>query len=236
MWSHAATAAAADGPGATGEAKRLPGAAATRCVETSEARSASARSSPSGTGVVLCTHIATRASPSSSGVAARRARPRTASKAKGTVSPSSTSSSSRAGPSSTRRSTPWWRSPLGSRKATVPETGASRRRRVEHHLHPRAVEGVRAPGRVDRRVDDAERRRGGVLGRPRRVRVERVALVEEGREQPLHAGVEQRAHPSSPLPSSSRTTSSNECSPPAALRRESSSRVSSCRRIQPPPG
>ena len=39
--------------------------------------------------------------------------------------PGPTAQSSAIGPSSTRRSTPWWRSPLGSRNATVPEIGAS---------------------------------------------------------------------------------------------------------------
>ena len=64
-----------------------------------------------------------------------------------------------------------------------------------------------AAGRVDRRVDDPERRRRRVLGRVRRVRVERVALVEQRGEQALDAH------------SSSRTVSSNVCSPRSALRR-----------------
>ena len=105
--SHAATAAAAVGPGATGEAKRPPGAWATRCVERSDERSAPARSSPSGTSVVLWTHMATRTRPPSSGVVASRTRPFTSSKANSTVESASTS---------TRRS------PLASRKASVPET------------------------------------------------------------------------------------------------------------------
>ncbi len=124
-WSHARTAAAAFGPGATGDAKRLPAACATRCVERSEERRPSARSRPSGTAVVLWTHSATRTRPPSTGVAAMRTRPSTASKANGTVRPSSRiSSSSAIGPSSMRRATPWWRSPLGSRNATAPATGA----------------------------------------------------------------------------------------------------------------
>jgi hypothetical protein len=125
-WSHAATAAAAAGPGVTGEAKRLPGARATRWVESSEARSAAARSSPSGTSVVLWTHIATRTSPPSSAVAASRTRPSTAPNANGSVMPpAATSASSATGPSSIRRAVPAWRSPAGSRKASVPATGAS---------------------------------------------------------------------------------------------------------------
>ena len=213
-WSHARTAAAAVGPGATGEAKRPPGACATRCVESSDDRSAAARSSPSGTSVVLWTHIDTRTSPSSSGVVARRTRPCTESKANSTVESACTS---------TRRATPWWRSPLGSRKASVPETG-DLGAGLQHDLHPRAIERVRPAGRVHRRIDDAERRRRRVLGRPGRVRVERVALVEQRGEQPLDAH------------SSSRTVSSNECSPRSALRCDSASSVSRWRRIQPPPG
>ena len=105
-WSHCATAAAAVGPGAIGEAKRPPGAWATRCVERSDDRSAPARSSPSGTSVVLWTHMATRTSPSSSGVVASRTRPCTWSKANSTV-PSSTST---------------LLSPPSSRNASVPLT------------------------------------------------------------------------------------------------------------------
>ena len=113
--------------------------------------------------------------------------PARASKANSTVASAS---------SSTRRS------PLSSRKASVPVT---RLAGLEHELHPRAVERVRRAGRVDRRVDDPERRRRRVLGRARRVRVQRVALVEQRGEQALDAH------------SSSRTVSSNVWQPALGL-------------------
>ena len=50
---------------------------------------------------------------------------------------------------------------------------------AEQALDLQVVEGRAAAGRVRGRVDDAERRRRRVLGRARRVGVERVALVEQ---------------------------------------------------------
>ena len=51
--------------------------------------------------------------------------------------------------------------------------------RLEHALDPQVVEGARIALRVRGRVDDPERRRGGVLRGSRRVRIEGVALVQQ---------------------------------------------------------
>ena len=56
---------------------------------------------------------------------------------------------------------------------------------IGHALDLQVVERRAAAGRVDRRVDDPERRRRRVLGRARRVGVERVALVEQGVDELL---------------------------------------------------
>ena len=61
---------------------------------------------------------------------------------------------------------------------------------LEHALDPQPVEAARVALGVGRRVDDPERRGRGVLGRPGRVRVEGVALVEERVDELL----QRRAH------------------------------------------
>ena len=75
------------------------------------------------------------------------------------------------------------RRPRGARRSG-PGSGASRSECVRgagigHALEPGMVERPGALRRVGRRVHDPERRRGRVLGRPGRVRVQRVALVEQ---------------------------------------------------------
>ena len=142
-WSHAATAAAAPGPGATGEAKRLPGARATRWVESSEARSAPARSRPPATAVVLCDAQRDAHEPALERGRAIRARPFDGVERERHRQVLAVSASSASGPSSIRRSTPWWRSPLGSRKRDEAADRRVRRGRLEHELHPRVVVRVR---------------------------------------------------------------------------------------------
>ena len=75
------------------------------------------------------------------------------------------------------------RPPGGARRAaarnrtSAPSTRV--RRRLEHAAQLEVVERARERRRVHGRIDDPERRRRGVLGRPRRVRVERVALAQQ---------------------------------------------------------
>ncbi len=91
----------------------------------------------------------------------------------------------------------------------------------DHALHPQVVEGRGAALGVGRRIDDPERGRGRVLGRARRVGVERVALVQQRVDEARGRGVHQ--------PSSSRSASivaSKVGRPRSALSASSRSNVS----------
>ena len=206
MWSQAATAAAALGPGATGEAKRPPGRVGDE-VRGAQRRAQRPRAiQPLGhLGRVVHAHR----DPHEPALERRRGEPDAALHVvEGELD----------------RRIGLELDPALAALLEEGERAGHRLAGLEHELHPRAVERVRRAGRVDRRVDDPERRRRRVLGRARRVRVERVALVEQRGEQALDAH------------SSSRTVSSNVCRPRSALRRASASSVSRWRRIQPPPG
>ena len=82
---------------------------------------------------------------------------------------------------------------------------------LHHALDPQQRVAARVPVGVRRRVHDPEGRGRRVLGRPRRVGVEGVALVEEG----LHELLELPAHPASVRAPESRSTiaASSVCSP-----------------------
>ena len=63
------------------------------------------------------------------------------------------------------------------------------RRSVQHAAQLEMVEGARQLGCVSRRINDAERGWRRVLGRSRRVRVQRVTLVEQRVDQPLECRI-----------------------------------------------
>ena len=187
--------------------------------------SASVRSSPGSTSVVLWTQARIRHRPgSSSGSQRSRARPRTVrvpSNANGSPTPS---------PSVSRERRPELEPPLDRPVALARGLQEADRRAHlglglggEHAFEPQVVEGRRHALGVGGRVDDPERGRGRVLGRPGRVRVQRVALVEERGDQPL----ELLAHPqpSPSLASSSSTTASKVGRPRSTLRRCSAASV-----------
>ncbi len=232
MFTHALviTAMAACSGGAIGERNLPPAIRAITCVESSELRSAALRSRPSATSVVLCTLAVMRVIPSNRTWADMRTCPCTHSNSNPVATPSPVqSSASGVAGSSTRRASPWWRSPAGSRKRTVSASVASLGG-LDDPLHLDAVEGRRAARGVHGRVDDPERRRRRVLRRTGRVGIEGVAL----HQQRLDELVEVRGHPASP--SSAATSASNVWCPSAARRRCRASSVSGASRIQPPPG
>ena len=126
------------------------------------------------------------------------------------------------GPSSIRRSAASWRSPLGARNRSVPDSvGAGGPGSIGDALEPGVVERAGAFGRVGRRVDDPERRRGRVLGRAGRVRVQRVALVQQRVDELVDAAVSHRA----PRESRSETQASSVASPRSSFARWSASSV-----------
>ena len=106
-----------------------------------------------------------------------------------------------------------------------------RRRRPRASPRMRAGRTCSAACRVGRRVDDAERRRRRVLGRARRVRVERVALVE----QRLDAAPRGR-RPRQPSSSSVGDAGVVGRQPQPGLRRASRRACPACSRTQPPLG
>ena len=197
-----------------GETKRPPATRSSGCVEISERSSAAARSSPGvGLGAVLDAGTTTQPA------AARRA-----------------ASTSSRGPNRQRRPT--------SKLARCPRSAAARRggaRRWARGSAPRpstsrpalddaaqveVVEGRVEPGRVGGRVDDPERRRRGVLGRSRRVGVERVALVEQRVDQLAHESISRRR-------AAPRRTRRASAAPRRAFSRCSARSVVSCSGIQP---
>ena len=100
---------------------------------------------------------------------------------------SRTSTVARAG-RSTRRALASWRTPAGLQEVHLPR----HRGAVEHRHWICSTSNVAPlPARIRGRVDDPERRRRRVLRRARRVRVERVALVQ----QRVHERVKHRAAP-----------------------------------------
>ena len=106
---------------------------------------------------------------------------------------------------------------------------------LDQTVHPQVVEGRRAGLGVGGRVDDPERGRGRVLGRPRRVGVERVALVEQGVEQALERLLHQPAS-GSRASSSSATVASKVGSARAVFTRSTRSIVALSSGIQPRKG
>ena len=170
MFAHVITAVAACSGGEIGETKRPPARArTTTCVESSDDRERARRDrAPRRPRWCCARQTATRTQPARSPArgAAHATRHRRRSELR--ASPARRASAARR----------LVRSPPGSRKAPSPRAVSAARPRALQ-LHPRAVERVRAAGRVRGRVDDPERRRRRVLGRARRVRVQRVALVQQ---------------------------------------------------------
>ena len=182
----------------SGERNRPSETRTTKWVEISALRSAAARSSPGGTSAVLWTHARTSAVPSSRGSERTVKRP------------------PRRSPSRARRPRraeleplldASWRSPSASQVRSRGERRPGRARRRTPAARGRRP---RALCRVRRRVDDPERRRGRVLGRARRVRVQRVALVQQRGDELI----EHRARSDS----SSATQASKLGRPPRARR------------------
>ena len=125
--------------------------------------------------------------------------------------------------SSIRRSAPSWRSPATWRKRTVARSLASG---LRPGPRTRAAGGRRSPRcalGVGRRVDDPERRRRRVLGRARRVGVERVALVEKRVDQVL----ERRVHADQPRLSTRSASTARR-----AARERAASKVGSPRSVR----
>ena len=158
-----------------------------------------------------------RARGSSSGSQRSRARPRSAARAlelEGLAHPAVGELADRRRP----ELEPALDAPGGARPRPA-GTGPSRpqlglRLGLEHALEPQVVEGRRQLLRVGRRVDDPERGRGRVLGRAGRVRVERVALVE------------QRARPAARAPRASLALLAEQLG--RASRRRSAARARPC--------
>ena len=78
--------------------------------------------------------------------------------------------------------------PRGARRSAARKRTSARHLAValDDALQLEVVVGAVERARVRGRVDDPERRRRGVLGRARRVRIERVALVEQRLDQLVH--------------------------------------------------
>ena len=219
-------------PRSSGEAKRPPRRARRVGREQAGAQRLRARPGRPRPRCVLWTHSAIRQRPPSTCVGARAAaRPERPSKSNGSA----------CGAASSSRATARDRSAPLDAALACPRRRRCRKRTSAATVAPglgAATPCSRSrsnapPSRcgVGRRVDDAEGRRRRVLGRARRVRVERVALVEERAEQLLEAG---RAH-ASPRPSSSSTTRGVERRQPALALSAAQPRRAcrACSRTQP---
>ena len=110
----------------------------------------------------------------------------------------------------------------------APPRSSPRVRPAQQALDLEVVEGRAARGRVRGRIDDSERGRGRVLRRARRVRVKRIALVEE---RPTSSS-RPSGHCAASRAGRRRSSRTTACPTRrnAACRRPS---VSTCKRIQP---
>ena len=195
-------------------AARRSGPPATRpttCVESSECRSASPRSSPSGTSVWFSTADRHAAAVRSASEARARA---------GRRSRTSTVPGAAAGRSGGR--SPWWRTPLACRKCTSPREPwqpASQALDLQH-------------GRTSPRCPP--RRRAGRRSRTASASRSSSRPACTGRARSPRTAACRRARQASS--SSSATQASNDGSPADALRSCSRSSVEVCSRTQPPPG
>ena len=147
----------------------------------------------------------------------RRRRPRPSTS---TAVGSSARSAAGAGGSASRRTAPRWPRSGGRQEAHL---GVQHRlaRGLDHAPQLEVVERARRAGCVRGRVDDAERRRRGVLRGSRRVRIERVALPEQGVDQLL-----ERLSHRELSPSRSATVASNVGCARSTRARSRASRVS----------
>ena len=234
MLSHSATAAPSVPSRSSGDTNVPPSRCTMGWVESRLERSAAPRSRlVTPTAVVLWTHRAIRQPPASSAVAENRIRPARPSKANVCTSGAAASSSSGRGAATSRRST-----------ARCPPSGAACRKRTSAPMTasgPAWVTRAAAAGetpppplRIGRWVDDPKRRRGRVLGGAGRVRIERIALVQERAQERFEAGVHDHTSQPRTADGSSRlaTAASSDGRPACAEYRRRSSVVSGCSRTQ----
>ena len=151
-----------------GEQRAAQGVAA---VEPGAARACGSRPRRSSRLRPRCGGLAETRSRTSSG-------PSSPSKANDCSSSAAASASIAVAGSAAVRASAWWRVAAGDEEAHL---GGHRApgSALDQALDAQVVEGRRQRRGVGRRVGDAERRRRRVLGRARRVGVQRVALVEQ---------------------------------------------------------
>ncbi len=206
----------------SGDTNRPPVTRSTGWVEISERLSAPARSRPGGDQrEVVHPQDGPRTRPRSAAGSVSSAMPSVRPPTETSLPAARPASAPAIAPErSTRWAAAWWRSPEAARNRTSARRTASAGA-PDEAAKLEVVKRARHRRRVDRGIDDAKGGGGGVLGRAGGVRVQRVALPQQGLQRAPPA-----AQPSRRLPSSAVTVSSRVGRPRASLARWSAWRVS----------